>query len=280
MVENCGPSRARGLTYGMRSMALAPFFLLAAALAAHAQVRYPARPGDREFIVDEAGLLQPEAAAEIRRLANEALTKKKAPIVVVTIKSLADYGAAGWAIERYAMNLFSEWGIGWQDWNHGMLLLVSTGDRKARIEMGAGWGHQKDGDAQRLMNELIVPNFKRGDFGRGILEGVKGLQALAMGLSPQRGAARDRACGQMSGLGWPIVLVIAVAVLGSMFRGRSGYGGGCSPLGMGCLGGLLGSMLGNLFSGGSSWGDSGGSDWGGGSFGGGSSGGGGATGSW
>lgn len=57
----------------MRSIALAPLFLLAAALAAHAQVRYPARPGNREVILDEAELLKPEDAAEIRRLANEAI---------------------------------------------------------------------------------------------------------------------------------------------------------------------------------------------------------------
>ena len=268
--------------YGVRSAVLVPVFLLATAQAALAQVRYPARPGDREFIVDEAGLLKPEDAAEIRRLANEALTKKRAPIVVVTIKSLADHGAAGWPIERYAMNLFSEWGIGWQEWNHGMLLLVSTGDRKARIEMGAGWGHRMDGDAQRIMDELIVPNFKRGDFSRGIVEGAKGLQALATGLSPPRGATRDRACGRMDGLAWPIILVIAVAVLGSMFRGGSRYGGGgCNPFGMGCLGAMFGSMLGNFLTGSGvrdSWGGGGG--WSGGSFGGGSSGGGGASGSW
>jgi hypothetical protein len=52
----------------MRLNAWTPVFLLAASHAAVAQVRYPARPGDRDFIVDEAALLKPEEAAEIRRL--------------------------------------------------------------------------------------------------------------------------------------------------------------------------------------------------------------------
>ena len=98
-------------------------------------VRYPAKPGPRDFILDEAKLLTSDDAAEIKTLCDEALTRKRAPIIVVTIPSLAAYGAGGWPIERYAMNLMSEWGVGWEEWNYGMLLLVSPGDRKARIEL-------------------------------------------------------------------------------------------------------------------------------------------------
>src|SRR5205085_11961126 len=52
-------------------------------------VRYPAKPGPRDFILDEAKLLKPEDAAQIKTLCDEALTKKRAPIVVLTIPSLA-----------------------------------------------------------------------------------------------------------------------------------------------------------------------------------------------
>ncbi|HLY11318.1 MAG TPA: TPM domain-containing protein, partial [Planctomycetota bacterium] len=110
-------------------------------------VRYPAKPGPRDFVLDEARLLSADDAAAVKALCDEALTKKRAPIIVVTIPSLASYGASGWPIERYAMNLMSEWGIGWEDWNYGMLLLVSPGDRKARIELGASWARRKDDDA-------------------------------------------------------------------------------------------------------------------------------------
>jgi uncharacterized protein len=250
--------------------------LLASALPACPQVRYPPRPAAREFIVDEAGLLKPDDAAEIRRLCDQVLTDKRAPIIVVTLRSLADYGASGWPVERYAMNLFSEWGVGWPEWNYGMLLLVSTGDRKARIELGAGWAHRKDADAQRIMNELVIPGFKRGDFSGGIREGVKGLHALALGLSVPRGSLRDRSSGSAGAVFW---IVLAVAAL-SLFSGGLRGGGGCSPFGMGCLGGLFGSWFGNTLWGSSSSGGGWGGSWGGGSFGGGFSGGGGASGSW
>lgn len=144
-----------------------------------AQIKYPPRPAQGEFILDEAKILKDGDASEIRKVCGEVLAAKRAPIVVVTIKSMADYGATGWPIQRYAMNLFAEWAVGWADWNYGMLLLVSTGDRKARIELGASWGHLKDPEAQRIMNEEIVPRFKRGDFSGGIYAGVRGLREIA-----------------------------------------------------------------------------------------------------
>src|SRR5579863_7050403 len=178
---SCGPARTAGagprfsvtsprepsLT-DMHTLALALVVLFA--VPAQDGVRYPPRPGPREFILDEAKLIGPDQAAEIRILCEEALNKKKAPIIVVTLPSLAAYGASGWPIERYALNLMSEWGVGWEDWNYGMLLLVSPGDRKARIELGASWARRKDDEARRLMSQRIIPNFKQGEYSKGILE--------------------------------------------------------------------------------------------------------------
>ncbi len=168
----------------MNSLLLSAILLCAPPAAD--DVRYPAKPGPRDFILDEARLLTSDDAAAVKTLCDEALTKKRAPIIVVTINSLADYGARGWPIERYAMNLMSEWGIGWEDWNYGMLLLVSKGDRKARIELGGSWARRKDDEAKRVMGERIIPKFKQGDYSKGILEGVKGLHAVALDAVPQR----------------------------------------------------------------------------------------------
>jgi uncharacterized protein len=258
------------------------FLILSLVAPALAQdgVRYPAKPGPREFILDEAKLLKPEDAAEIRNLCDDALTKKKAPIIVVTIPSLASHGAAGWPIERYAMNLMGEWGVGWEDWNYGILLLVSPADRKARIELGASWARRKDDDARRVMSERIIPPFKKGDFSRGILEGVKGLHSLALGNVPSASQPRTTiapapipgistpggGCLPASGCGLIVLIVgglIVVMAVSRMARGGTsswgnggpgffggGYGGGYgggggfgSGFGGGLLGGALGSML-------------------------------------
>ena len=83
--------------------------------------------------------------------------------------------------------LFDQWGIGHEKlgdttWNTGILLLVSKGDRKARIELGAGWGREQDQLCRQIMDEYIVPKFKEGNFSGGIVLGVESLAKMAQGL--------------------------------------------------------------------------------------------------
>lgn len=277
-------------------------------------VRYPTRPGPRDFILDEAKLLPESVQTEIRTLCDQTLTQKKVPIVVVTIPSLASYGAGSWPIERYAMNLMAEWGIGFEDWNLGMLLLVSTGDRKARIELGDGWTRRKDDAAQRVMRDRIIPKFKQGDFPGGILDGVKGLSAIALDLgaaaaagnrttpTPAAPSRLPEPASQLSpGIGsgscslWSLPVLAGGAILlmllmrvlrggsvSSWGGGGSGWygrrrGGFGSGFGGGLIGGAIGGMIYDAMRGRSS-NTSGGGFFGGG--GGGSSGGGSFGGGW
>ncbi|NOZ23890.1 MAG: TPM domain-containing protein [Planctomycetes bacterium] len=230
------------------------------------QLTYPPQPGERDFIVDEAGLLSPEDAAQIKKICDKLLTEKAVPIIIVTIPSMAKYGAKGWDIMVYAQNLFNTWGIGYKKWNHGILLLISKGDRKARIELGKDWAHKKDAQCQKIMNTLIIPEFKAGNFSAGILAGVKGLDAMARELKLPR---RPRPW-------WHYALVIgAVAlaiftVVSLIQSGASGWAWLLWGVVFAIIGVILYQMLRSSSRGG----------FGGGSFGGGFSGGGGASGSW
>jgi uncharacterized protein len=255
--------------------------LLLAAPSPQEGIRYPAKPGPRDFILDEAKVLKSDDATEIRILCDEALTKKKAPIIVVTIPSLEAYGAQGWPIERYSLNLMSEWGVGWPEWNYGMLLLVSMGDRKARIELGGSWERRKDEEAKRIMSERVIPHFRKGDPSKGILEGVRGLHDLALDAvparsQPKRGPSVPAAapgtpssgggCLPAGGCGLIVLIVGGILVVmmvsrlmrrgtvtswgnqgpyGGYYGGGYGGGGFGSSFGGGLLGGVLGSMLGN-----------------------------------
>ncbi|MGH9580475.1 MAG: TPM domain-containing protein, partial [Terriglobales bacterium] len=150
---------------GLRSTAIV--LGLAAAMAASLQAQMsPARPGQRDFIVDEANLIRPEDRDQIKQVCETLLKEQSTPIVVVTIPSLAKYG--GVDIDSYALALFNRWGIGSQLNSDGILLLVSVGDRKARIELGEGYAHTRDETARMIMQEIIVPNFKKGDYSAGI----------------------------------------------------------------------------------------------------------------
>ena len=68
-------------------------------------------PGDREFIRDLAGLLDPGAQEQIRKICDSLLTDKATPIIVITIESMAKHGGEGMRIETFATLLFDQWGI-------------------------------------------------------------------------------------------------------------------------------------------------------------------------
>ena len=122
-------------------------------------------PGEREFIRDLAGMLDSDSKEHIRSLCDRLLTDKATPIIVITIESMAKYGGQDLRIETFATLLFDQWGIGHatlgqQEWNTGILLLVSRDDRKARIELGDGWGRREDALCRQIMDEHIIFHFK------------------------------------------------------------------------------------------------------------------------
>jgi uncharacterized protein len=211
---------------------------------------------------------------KIRALCDELLTKKATPIIVVTIDAMAQHGGAGMRIETFARLLFDQWEIGIErlgqtTWNTGILLLVSKGDRKARIELGAGWRRDKDDVCRQIMDDLIIPHFKGGDFSAGIVAGVEALDKMARGLElPKR---RRPWWHYALIVGFFVLLIWTVVSL--IRRGSSGWAWLFWAAAFALIGYLLYTFLtrgrGSM-----------GGGYSGGSFGGGFSGGGGATGSW
>lgn len=240
------------------SLALVFLFYTTGAFA----VTFPDKPDNKNFFVDKAGLLNPKDAEMINQIALDLLVKDQVPIFVVTINSLSEFEAAGYAIESYTADLFDHWGIGSEESNYGILLLVSVSDRKSRIELGAGYARVYDREAKVVMDTLIIPNFKRGMFSEGIVEGVRGMEAIARGLSLPKPKQP-----------WWILPVMVLGAAGFVYliinlfkTGRSGWAWALIAF-LGIA--IFFMMRAAAQSGGSSGG-----------FGGGFSGGGGATGSW
>ncbi len=241
---------------------LTVFLLSLLALGHSGAVTFPEKPPNEHFYVDQARLLSPDDAATIDKIASSLLAEQDIPILVVTIPSLISFQATDYTVDSYAAALFDEWGIGSQERNYGILLLVSPGDRKARIELGKAWGGKHDADAKHVMDSLIIPVFKRGDFSEGVREGVNALDKMARGLALPKPKAPWWILPAMI-LGTILVIMVIVSLFKS---GRSGWGWALI-VGIGVV--IFFILRAAASSGGS--GDS---------FGGGSSGGGGASGSW
>ena len=149
-----------------------------------AQASFPTRgPSGGVIVSDEIGLIRVEQRQEIERIGNAMFKQTGFPVAVVTIKSLAAQRAGGYTIERYAKEIVDAWKMEPAQRSHGMLLLVSEEDRRARIQLGPAWGNAHDGRAQEVMDQLILPAFRKGDLSQGILDGVRGFDAMARGLA-------------------------------------------------------------------------------------------------
>ena len=228
---------------------------------------------DRGYVTDLAGLLTDEQEERLEGWLYTTEKENGVEIVVVTIFSIADYpGTANGSVESFATGLFNKYGIGNLPANNGVLLVVAVKDRKARIELGSSYGRNRDRDANRIMQNKIVPQFKQDRYDEGIIDGTRAIVA-------EFGHIRILP-------GWPkLAIIIAIAVLIpvtiSLFRsGKRGWGWifvGIIIILLLFFFNLTRRTIEALPESGSSGGGIGGF---GGGFGGGSSGGGGATGSW
>ena len=95
------------------------------------------------------------------------------------------------SIEQFGIRAVEAWKLGRKGVDDGALLLVAKDDRALRIEVGYGLeGVLNDATAHRIIDEVIVPRFKRGDFYPGIESGLAAMMQVVNGepLPPPRRA--------------------------------------------------------------------------------------------
>ena len=219
-------------------------------------------------VVDQAGLLSPQATEQLTQQLADHESKTGQQVVVAIVSSLQ-----GQEIEDYGYQLGRFWGIGQKDKDTGAILLVAPKEHEVRIEVGYGLeGTLTDTKSAEIIHDIVLPAFKQGQMSQGVIAGTDAILQVLGGDATstdtvQQPTDHDSMAGQVIAASSPhqlfgaglFVLVWIVLMLFSLRR-RSGFF-------------FLPMMMG-----GSSWG--GGSGGGGFSGGGGSFGGGGASGSW
>ena len=98
---------------------------------------------------------------------------------MVTLDSLQ-----GYTIEDYGYQLGRYWGIGQKGKNTGALLIVAPKEHKVRIEVGYGLeGTLTDAISATIIQNYILPSFKRGDYNAGVLAGTTSILSVLGGNS-------------------------------------------------------------------------------------------------
>lgn len=248
-----------------------------------------------ERVTDLTATLSPAAKAGIEARLADLERRKGSQLAVLVVPTTGEE-----TIEQYGIRVAEAWQLGRKGVDDGLLLLVAKDDRTVRIEVGYGLeGVIPDAVAKRVIEEVIVPRFKAGEFEAGIGAGVDSLIKLVDGeLLPE---PQKAASGSLSGTLFDSLFpaaILFIVVVGGILRaifGRllgAGIAAGVAFFGAWLIAGTLVAALilalivfvFTLLGGGGGGGHIGGGGWssGGGGFsgGGGGFGGGGASGRW
>jgi uncharacterized protein len=125
-----------------------------------------------DTVSDFAEVLDATAEGRISRLLVETRETTGVQIVVVTMPGIATQGGAGMRIEDYGKALFNAWGVGGAERNDGIMLLLDTEAREARIALGAAYDPVYDGRAARVLSTAVLPPLRSGNYAEGIEAGV------------------------------------------------------------------------------------------------------------
>lgn len=125
-----------------------------------------------DTLSDFADVLDATEEGRITRLLTDTRAATGVQMVVVTVPGLAAQGGAGMKIEGYGKALFNAWGVGGADRNDGILLLLDTEAREARIALGSGYDPVFDGRAARVLSTAVLPALRDGQIASGIEAGV------------------------------------------------------------------------------------------------------------
>jgi uncharacterized protein len=135
------------------------------AFAALADVAVPPLSGR---VVDQTATLSSDDVARLTQTLKNLELRKGSQIAVLIVPTTQPE-----TIEQYSIRVAEAWKIGRKKVDDGALLVVAKDDRKLRIEVGYGLeGALTDVTTKRIIDEIITPKFRNGDFAGGISAGV------------------------------------------------------------------------------------------------------------
>ncbi|MGB9117899.1 TPM domain-containing protein [Bradyrhizobium sp.] len=202
------------------------------AFAAVADVAVPPLSGR---VVDQTGTLSAGDISALTQTLKDLETRKGSQVAVLIVPTTAPE-----TIEQYSIRAAEAWKIGRRKIDDGALLVVAKDDRHLRIEVGYGLeGALTDVISKRIIDEIIVPKFRSGDFAGGISAGVERIVAVVNGEplpAPEPPHWQSPALGNYIDPLNPFV-IIGVLVVAGILRGALGR-----LIGSAATGGLVGFL--------------------------------------
>ena len=195
------------------------FVLLLISSGCLAQFTIPEKPDLETSVYDYISLLGPSQKKALEQKLINYSDSTSTQIVVAIIES-----TEGENINFLGAQWGQKWGIGQAKKDNGVLVLLARGDR--RIAINTGYGVEStltDGLSRRIIENVIIPEFKRGDYYAGL---DKGADAIFQVLTGQ--FKEDRSFDKKGrfpiGAILPIVIFIIIMIILASRNKRGGGG--------------------------------------------------------
>lgn len=187
--------------------------------AAAPQPQFPEPSG---YVNDYTGLLNGQEKAALERIITDLERQTTAEIAVAVVQTAKPLDP-----KMYAVELFERWGIGKKGKDNGLLVLLAMEERRIEVEVGYGLEpYLLDSQVTEVLDRYVIPRFKEGKFGEGLIAGVSEYAGMIRGryspeVSPpvQDGGATGQRATQApgdDGSGLSLIGVLVLLMLGML----------------------------------------------------------------
>lgn len=171
------------------------------------------------YVSNPDGTLSPQTVAQINSQLLDLQQQTSIEVAVVAVESIGDVPP-----EDFGIELFRKWGIGKQGKDNGLLILLVTGDRIIRFEVGYGLeGVMTDAISKRIQTTRMMPYLREGDWNGAMLAAVEGVKEYLTDPDSDLGnVPDDMAQGYRSPLGGMLFVLggLIVIMLAAWFSAR------------------------------------------------------------
>lgn len=160
----------------------------------------------RRYVSDPTSILSPAATDTINAILGRLEKSTGIETAVVMLPSIGEND-----IFDFSTSLFRKWGIGKKKSNNGLLILFVMDQHKVRFATGYGIeGTMTDAMSKRIQTQYMVPAFKRSDWNKGMVDGVRATAKVLDGSMEPEAADSDT---DTSDLLFSIGIIVGVILL-------------------------------------------------------------------
>ncbi|MDL2290320.1 TPM domain-containing protein [Paludibacteraceae bacterium OttesenSCG-928-F17] len=153
-----------------------------------------------DFVSNPDRILSSQTVSQLNQIINSLENDTKAEIAVVAVNSIGVDD-----VKSFAVRLFEKWGVGKAKADNGLLILFVLDQRTIVFETGYGLeGVLPDAIASRIINQTILPEFRKGNYDAGIIAGVQRASSVIR--------EEPVFVPEKEGINWGVASPVAVAV--------------------------------------------------------------------